>query len=62
VWWEYDETKLVSVGQNKRDSRLRKLVTAQKEKLIDRMNHAGAIHNKRLTVTLPKSIHANKGK
>jgi hypothetical protein len=62
VWWEYNETKLVSVGNNKRDSTLEKLVTTERVKLIDRMNHYGAIHNKRLTVTLPKSIRGNKGK
>jgi hypothetical protein len=62
VWWIYDETKLVSVGNNKRDSSLNTLVTAERAKLIDRMNHYGAIYNKRLTVTLPKSIRENKGK
>jgi hypothetical protein len=57
VWWEYDETKLVSVGNNKRDSSLKTVVTTERAKLIDRIKHYGAIHNKRLTVTLPKSIH-----
>jgi hypothetical protein len=61
VWWEYDETKLVSVGNSKRDSSLKTVVTTERTKLIDRMNQYGAIHNKRLTVTLPKSIRENKG-
>jgi hypothetical protein len=62
VWWEYDETKLVSVRNNKRDSSLKTVVTTERVQLIVRMNHYGAIHNKRLTVTLPKSIRENKGK
>jgi hypothetical protein len=62
VWWEYDETKLVSVENNKRDSSLKTVVTTEREKLIDRMNHYGAINNKRLTVTFPKSLCENKGK
>jgi hypothetical protein len=37
-------------------------VTTERAKLIDRMNHYGAIQNKRPTVTLQKSIRENKGK
>jgi hypothetical protein len=62
TWWEYNDTKLVSVGNNKRDSSLKTVATTERARLIDRMNHSGAIHNKRLTVTLPKSIRENKGK
>jgi hypothetical protein len=61
VWLEFDGTKLV-LGQNKRDSSLKTIVTAQRAKLIDRLNHSGKHHNKRLTVTLPKHVRENRTK
>jgi hypothetical protein len=54
AWWEYDETKLVSVGNNKKDSSLITVVTAEAKWIDKKMNHYGAIHNKILTATLPK--------
>jgi hypothetical protein len=61
VWWECDETKVV-LGKNKRDLSLKTIVTAQRAKLIDRINNLGKKHNKSLTVTLPKMTRANKGR
>jgi hypothetical protein len=61
VWLEFDETKPV-LGQNKRDSSLKTIVTAQRAKLIDRLNHSGKHHNKRITVTLPKHVRENRTK
>jgi hypothetical protein len=49
------------LGKNKRDSSLKTIVTAQRAKLIDRINNSGKKHNKRLTVTLPATTRANKG-
>jgi hypothetical protein len=61
VWLEFDATKLV-LGQNKRDSSLKTIVTARRAKLIDRLNHSKKYHNKRLTVTLPKHVRENRNK
>jgi hypothetical protein len=49
VWWEYDETKVV-LGKNKRDPSLKTIVTAQRDKLIDRINNSG---KKNTTKDLP---------
>jgi hypothetical protein len=61
MWLEFDETKLV-LGQNKWDLSLKIIVTAQRAKLIDRLNHSGKHHNKRLTVTLVKHVRENMTK
>jgi hypothetical protein len=61
VWLEFDETKLV-LGQNKRDSSLKIIVTSQRAKLIDRLKHLGKHHNKRITVTFPNHVRENRTK
>jgi hypothetical protein len=53
VWREYDDTKVV-LGKNKRDSSLKTTITAQRAKLIDRINNSGKNTTKDLPSCCPK--------
>jgi hypothetical protein len=60
-WWDFDENICVR-GQNKRDSSIKKIITSQRAKLIDRVNNAEKKHNKMLIVTRRVAIRAMDGK
>jgi hypothetical protein len=61
VWWEFKDNICVR-GQNKRDSSIKTIITAQREKLIDRVNNAEKKHKKVLTVTRRVTIRERDGK
>jgi hypothetical protein len=49
-------------GQNKRDSSINTIITAQRAKLIDRVNNAEKKHNKMITVMRCAAIRERDGK